>query len=1123
MRVISRILRLAAAVAMVAGPVALSAQGNAVLTGRVTATDGGTVTGGIQIIELQASASIGDNGRYTLTIPGPRVRGQSVTLVARAIGYKPGRRTITLNSGSQTIDFTLEKDVTRLSELVVTGVSGATEQRKLAISVASVTEKDMPVAGANVLNQLQGKVPGAQIVSASGRPGAQPAVLLRGPTQINGEGRAQGPLYVVDGVILNGPLPDINPLDIERVEVVRGAAGASLYGARAGNGVIQITTKSGKTGSDGVRFTVRAEGGLSDIERDFALAQRTAMQRSDNGLFCQQLGDVGGWTAAQATAQCLRGVNLYAEALRVNEGGLDFTLPAVNLTGDFSIARAPTANSQLKGFFQANPFAQRYDAMAAALTASAFTNLNVDAAGKSGNTKYFASVSSFQQQGAIRFLQGYRRQTLRLNVDQALGDWTLNLRTTYARTKQDGLNQSGGEVLGNPSGFFQLTRVPAYADLLRTDRFGRLFVRSNVAANGAGNPNPLYAFQNQVRTDDADRFLGGITARYAPVSWFDLEGNFSYDANNGGYQSIQDRGFRTVNATPATNNGSLTNYSFNASGFNSYVNANFRRDFGKWLASKLTFRTLFEQQDYRDNIEGGNTLAAPGLRTADAVTANFFVGSGATSVRQLSTFADLSLDFFDGRYLVGALIRRDGASLFGEGNRWATFGRGSLAYNVSDEKWWGVPGISSMKLRTSLGTAGGRPNFAAQYETFSIGTGGLLNRVQLGNRFLRPEVTSEWEIGTDMELLGRASFMINYAQSSTRDQILPVQVPQAAGFTTQWQNAGILDNKTWEAQLNFPVIERKSLAWTTGVVYSANVARIRSLNVPPFFGSAGRQGAESFTQFAAGERLGTIYGRKFIRSCSDLPAAFAAQCGGATAQFQANDQGYIVWTGGRSIREGITNNLWQADLPGASAPWGQRTSWGMPILLRDGNNNPALVSLGNGLPDFRLAWSNNVTVGRWSIYGLLDGAFGQEVWNQGYHWSLGDFAVRDADQETRSVETAKPLGYYWRVGPTLGGHPDGVGGFYDILGPNNETVEDASYVKLREINIGYRVGRLFGYGDFTVGVVGRNLLTWTRGYRGFDPETGLTGGAVGSAAITAIDRYNFPNLRTFTFSIATTF
>jgi hypothetical protein len=290
-------------------------------------------------------------------------------------------------------------------------------------------------------------------------------------------------------------------------------------------------------------------------------------------------------------------------------------------------------------------------------------------------------------------------------------------------------------------------------------------------------------------------------------------------------------------------------------------------------------------------------------------------------------------------------------------------------------------------------------------------------------------------------------------------------------------------------------------------------------------------------KIAEGEILGTIYGRDFVRSCGQLPGSFSSQCsmngGDANATFRPNRDGYIVYVGqGNQLTEGITKNLWRARLPAAQAPWGtssgnaaQTITWGMPILLRDSIGAPATVALGYAIPKFRWGLSQNFRYKRLSAYGLIDAAIGGKVWNEGYHWSLGDYMSGIVDQSNETVETARPIGYYWRVGPGLGGNALGVGGFYDILGPNRETVEDASYAKLREMSVSFRVGRLPGLnrGDWSFGLVGRNLAMWTKGYRGFDPEVGLTGGTLNSSALNAVDAYTFPNLRQFTFQVSTSF
>src|SRR5207244_140824 len=246
-------LTAACSAAALLGGVRAAAAQDAVIRGRVTSDRGEPIAAASVIIEeLRAGINTGADGRYTLFVPAARVRGQDVVVRFRAVGFKPSSKAIKLIAGEQVVDVVLLYDVNLLEALVVTGVQQATEAAKVPFAVSRVDAAAMPVPGANPLSQIQGKVPGANIVSASGRPGAQPAVLLRGVTSLNGVGRGQDPLYIVDGVIVNGGLPDINPEDIDNVEVVKGAAAASLYGSRAANGVINITTRSGRRALEGV-------------------------------------------------------------------------------------------------------------------------------------------------------------------------------------------------------------------------------------------------------------------------------------------------------------------------------------------------------------------------------------------------------------------------------------------------------------------------------------------------------------------------------------------------------------------------------------------------------------------------------------------------------------------------------------------------------------------------------------------------------------------------------------------------------------------------------------------------------------------------------------------------------
>jgi hypothetical protein len=288
-----------------------------------------------------------------------------------------------------------------------------------------------------------------------------------------------------------------------------------------------------------------------------------------------------------------------------------------------------------------------------------------------------------------------------------------------------------------------------------------------------------------------------------------------------------------------------------------------------------------------------------------------------------------------------------------------------------------------------------------------------------------------------------------------------------------------------------------------------------------------------------------VYGKRFVQSCDQLPADFAARCGPGK-DWQANDEGFIVWVGaGNTYADGITKNLWQAQIGGCmlngvavtnitgvknclaaggtpNTPWGQPiVHWGMLQAIRDSSGVERQMLLGNSQPLWKIGWSHNIQYKRLTVYALVDKLFGNHIYNEDRHWSWGDFMTKDEQQDGKSVANAKPIGYYWRA-PS----PDnaaGVGGFYDVLGANSLTFENASFVKLREISGAYNIGRIPKLaGDWTIAAVGRNLYTWTK-YKGWDPEIGDSGGNANSGAVVGVQAYQYPPTRQFTLTLSSKF
>ena len=1134
---------IASALAIFAIVPSAHAQG-AVISGKIMSEQGREIQGA-NIVVPDLNISVGTNaaGNYTITIPAARLNGSSTVIRVRAIGYIPRTSVLALTSGEATLNFTLAQDINKLEAVVTTGVTGATAQRNLPFAVSRLDSSDMKVPGMNPLSQLAGKVPGATIVSASGRPGAAPAVILRGPTAITGSGRGQSPLYIVDGVILSnqgsntggGGLPDINPQDIESVEVLKGAAAASLYGAYAGNGVINIRTKRGVGSTDGVHFNARTELGTSDVEHHIAINQAHALLLDETGTkFC-----IGGSGATRF--QCARSIDYAAEALRINDQALDFPLsPVGSFPVDPGSALAGSDPVLRAGFLSHLWPGMNYNAVSQFVRPKPVISNTVDMRGHYGNSSFYSSVSSLDQGGSIKYLNGFQRTTARLNLDQQIGTrWTASLTSYFARGQKDGFNQEDGG-----SAFFRLTRQVPIANLNAIDSRGRLFVRPNLGGGGTQNYNPLYLLQNDYQASKTNHFTGGGTIRFVPVYWLDLEGNVSYDGSQTNLDIFDDKGYRINTAGTVTPGGDASRVWKSAEQLQSYnasMNMNITRDLRDDIHSRTTFRYLFEREDndYRRSSGGILTVVAvPNL--ANVQSATLAAASNVQSIRSIGFVTAQNFEIKD-RYIIDALVRRDGSSLFGRANRWKTFGRGSVAWRISQEPWYFIPALNELKLRASVGTAGGRPGFTYQYETYTINNG-VVSKSTLGNRFLKPESIRENEYGVDMEAFHRIGITVNYAKSDSRDQILLVPVPAVTGFGQQWKNAGVLQNKTWEASVNVPILNGKDLQYSTRFIYDRNRAVITHLYVPSFTFGATAQATDQIFFAREGERYGTFYGRAFATSCSQLPAQLAASCGTPGGAFQRNADGWIVWVGaGNTVNDGITKNLWMSQLP-TNSPFytanasGQNgylnpsvaVNWGMPIILRDSSGSAVQTALGNPLPNFHWGLSHTLSYKRLSLYALFDAARGQHVYNQGRGWSYLDFLEGRESQLGKSVENAKPLGYYYRAAA-----PDQsrLGGLYDLLGPNNAVTEDASYVKLREISMGFRLGN-FGRvgGDWNLNLIGRNLHTWTK-YTGFDPEVGFgavsgsgsTPNGSGSAAINAIDAFQFPNLRSFTFSLSTSF
>ncbi len=1038
-------------------PASLFAQQAAAIQGKVTdARTGQPLPGAnVYIQELNVGSATDRDGNYTFLVPPANVRGQEVTLVIRFVGYKQRTEKVTLSPGVITRNFVLTEDVLGLEEVIVTGTVGGTFKERLPFTVDRISSTDLQHAPAKTAESaIRGKVAGVTIVQGSGQPGTAATVRMRGPKSINLAGRDTGPLYIVDGVILGAGTVDLDALNIDNIEVVKGAAASSLYGARAAAGVVQITTNRGAYLPEGeTRIAFRNEYGQNSLINKISLSKRHQFLYNPARVDSPWVNYAG---------------RTVGRGARVSD-----TLWRVGPQGPVGAAFTTFKDKEYVGklFDQLDEF---FD------PGFYFTN-TLTVTHRSRATNFLVSFNNRRESGVIEGNDGYSNLGLRVNVDHKfLEGLDLSVSAFHSSANRDDL---GGNT------FFALTFMPPDVDLRQPNEDGQPFIIHPDPGQSL-EENPLYAVHFADFQQKRKRTMGNILLKWAPYRWFDIEGSLSYDRLDENYSAYYPKGYKTVNATPWTDVGQLSKSNFGQEALNGGWTASFNYDFGD-LSTRSKLRYAFESQVGRSEYGLGRNFAVQEVPSQTATTDRVALSSSQSEIKSEGYYFITGLDY-QGKYIGDFMVRRDGSSLFGIDDRWHTYYRASVAYRIAQEPWWFWDGVNEFKLRYSLGTAGSRPSFAAQYETFSVG-GGVISKATLGNKKLRPELSTEQEVGLELGLFDRFLLELTYANTVTKDQILDVPLAGYFGYSSQWLNAGTLESNTLEASLKAFIIQTRDLSWSATLLFDRTRQEITEFNLPAY-----RQGPGLAFYVRKGEALGTIYGTKWMKSPDELPPFLQ----NTRDQWQVNDDGYLVPVGtGNTWREGITKKLWgtTVTMTGTDGKT-YRYSWGMPPRIVDWND---FSEIGRALPDFNLAFNTTLRWRGLTVYTLFDAQIGGEIYNRTRQWAYRDHMSGDIDQIGKTDETKKPLAYYSAL--------------YAVNINNSHFVEDGTYLKLRELSIRYTLDRaalqpyIGGWVNrITVGVIGRNLITWTK-YKGYDPEVGQS-----DATIYRYDGYTYPNYRTVT-------
>jgi TonB-linked SusC/RagA family outer membrane protein len=1078
--------------AMLFSPADLSAQNGRIEGSVVNYRTGDPITGAhVSVVGTILSGETDAHGRYLVEDVPPGL----YTVRVNADGFRPAKASSRLVGSEMvtTIDFSLSPVDPRYDVTVDAGVPGPRRFSTLPFVVDQVTASDFPIPPRTIADALYGRIPGVHVVKTDGAPETAPTVLLRHASSINTTGRSNEPLYVVDGVVLGESIQDIDGFEIARVEVVKGPA-ASIYGSRGANGVIEVHTERGADISEGeLRFRFRTEFGRNELAHTVPVARSHWYRIDDQGNW------IGTVTDAAGTRDSLVDPNDRARAIR--ETGWGPKYDAVVGETDWDSDGVATPHQYI---ISDNPyFGQTYDHFDQLFDRGRFYKSSLSAGHRSGPVNFWASLHETRESGIVDGVDGYLSRGGRFNIDYRSRNWQLSATSLYAQSQAAELNHSY-------DGFYEMYFYSIDVDLLQLNESPRdhkdYLINPDPSVVEA---NPAYLMQNADQDRARTRFMGFVGLRWTPALPITLAADLSIDGSDDNYTLYYFKGFRTLDCScydGYLSQTDATTHAVNASLIGTYTNR-----FGD-LDSRFTISGSSEQASHESFFGTSGGFSVGGVKDLDGGGTQYHNAGGATSrVRSLNLYANAYVAL-KGRYIFDATVLSEGSSVYGKDQRWQWYYRLGIAYRISQEPWWSFDWVDDLKLRYTIGSTGGRPSFPDQYETYNV-SGGEVTKAYFGNPMLGPEKTTESELGLDMVLGGSLAMSVTHASSRVEDQILLAPLAAYFGFHHQWRNAGTVEANTWEISLRAPIVDQPDLGWDMRFVLDRTRQTITELAAPPY-----REGHSRPFRIQEGASMGAIYGARWATSCDEILTKSGLNAAGVCDNFQVNDDGYLVPVGvGHSYSDGI---FW--DYYGSKITIdGVEFDWGLPVkahtIVADTFTDAQVrvdttdhLPIGNTQPDLQFGIGQRFRYKNLSVYALLDAQIGGDVYNNTRQWPLRDHNGWEVDQAGKEEGDKKPLAYYSRL--------------YDVNAVNSHFVENASYLKLREVAISYTFDRrqqakVLGLFDrVTLSLIGRNLYTWTS-YTGWDPEVGSSVNGV----VNRIDAFGYPSYRTVSGSIEVEF
>ncbi len=1070
---------IAALLAVTLAPAAGLAQEPATITGRVVDEGGAPVTSASVFIQsLNVGTLTRENGTYTLIVPASRVRDAAVELTAQSIGYRSQTASVQMRPGATVSqDFQLGTDVLELEGIVATGQGTTTTRERTVSTINTVRSEEITQAReTNIVSALAGKAPNVNITSSSGDPGAGAYIQIRGAASI--EGSTQ-PLFVVDGTPVSNETDnvelfstggtaianrasDLNPNDIERVEILKGAAATAIYGARGANGVVLITTKSGRAGE--TRATLSSSYSFDEVNN---------------------LPDL----------QTQYGQGLSGQASN--------TLP-------FSWGPLVTG--------------QTYDHAGELFEGGNKFENNLTVSGGNERTTYFLSVGRLDHNGTIvGDNDHYIRNSARLRGSHYLRDnLQVNGNIAYsdvdAQYIQQGSNISGLLLgaLRTPPNFNNCPDTPegvaCYLD--PTTGLHRSYRLQNPTTilQSRGYDNPFFVINEQTNTSQVGRAFGNIGLDFTPTPWLRVSYLLGADYSSDERLSLRPK---SSSDTPGRQ-GDIIRANIVRQIWDSNLLATLTGSLNENVVGSLTAGQNLNQETERWNQADGDNLILGTEETDFAVTVLGDEYKARTRIDGYFLTGETTL--YD-QFTVNATARWDGSSSFGgEGRRFFYPGIGASWVFTNSPVLDGFTSLLSFgKLRGSWGVSGRMPPVFSNVSAFTTGafrdswisTGlesiyagqeGVFTQNTLGNPDIEPERKTEWEIGGDLAFFdSRLALGVTYYDRNTEDAILQLPVAVTTGFGNAFRNAAEIDNDGWEVTLDLNPVRMPNFNWQINANWAKNNSCVRDLAGAENFSLGGftvpyaavvepeRDAAGNITTCYP---FGVLFGDDFVRF-------------------------------GRGISvDGV--NIDQA-FPNAAD--------GALYIAEDGfpAYDEQFRVLGDPNPDWTAGIRSTFTLfNNLSVSGLVDIKRGGEMYN-GTKGALGYFGTAAFTLPFHGEGETRTFGQDFFGDQAVAGPGAGEPVTIDeewftvnlgsnFTGPSSQVVEDAGYVKLRDISVAYTFDQPFvrrlGFSALDLVVSARNLKTWTD-YTGIDPESNL----IAQTGALGIDYFNNPQTRSYVVTV----